>query len=285
MSRPQILIVVAAIALAVAMFFLPKIVVNDDEKDNLAQTSAATEEGHSEDDGHDHGAEGSVTEAHAETSPEQLMALATARAKYNKATDAQAKNRLAAELGEAYAAASKYDSAGYYFEIAAKARGGEKSYKRAGDAYYEAFTFAATQERANELGAKARTMYEQVLKNNPANLDAKTNVAMTYIASTSPMKGIMLLREVVAADPNNQKAIFNLGILSIQSNQHDKAVERFRHLVEINPEHVEGTFYLAVSLAETGNKEEAKTYFNKVKGMSNDPALAASVDEYLSKLN
>ncbi|MFD2512711.1 tetratricopeptide repeat protein [Pontibacter locisalis] len=288
MSRPQILIVVAAIALAAAMFFLPKVVVNEDDKNNIAQSeTAAVPEGHSEDDGHDHGAEAGAggTAVHTAATPEQLMELATARAKYNKATDAQARNRLAAELGEAYEKASKYDSAGYYFEIAANARGGEKSYKRAGDAYYEAFTFAATQERANELGAKARGMYEQVLKNNPSDLDAKTNVAMTYIASTNPMQGITLLREVVATDPNNQKALFNLGILSIQSTQYDKAVERFRHLVEVNPSHVEGTFYLAVALAETGEKEEARALFNKVKGMSNDPALAASVDEYLARLN
>ncbi len=287
MSRSQILIVIIAVALVAAIFFLPKVVVNDD-KDSLAEgkTTAATAEGHSDDDGHDHGAEGNATaDVHMQATPEQILALSTARAKYNKATDAQTKNRLAAELAAAYASASKYDSAGFYYEIAAKARGGEKSYKKAGDAYYEAFTFAATQERAGELGTKARNMYEQVLKNNPSDLDAKTNVAMTYIASSSPMKGIMLLREVIATDPNNQKALFNLGILSIQSNQYDKAVDRFRQLVAVNPDHVEGTFYLATSLAKTGAKEEAKALFNKVKGMSSDPALAASVEEELSKLN
>lgn len=287
MSRSQILIVIIAVALVAAMFFLPKVVVNDD-KDSLAkgETTAAVPEGHSEDDGHDHGAEGEATaDVHTKATPEQLLALTTARAKYNKATDTQAKNRLATELAAAYAAASKYDSAGYYYEIAANARGGEKSYKKAGDAYYEAFTFAATQQRAGELGEKARNMYEQVLKNNPSDLDAKTNVAMTYIASSNPMQGITLLREVIATDPNNQKALFNLGILSIQSGQYDKAVDRFRQLVTVNPEHVEGTFYLALSLANTGEKEEARTLFNKVKGMSNDPALNTSVDEELAKLN
>ncbi|MDX5423214.1 MAG: tetratricopeptide repeat protein [Hymenobacteraceae bacterium] len=288
MSRSQILIVVAAIALVAAMFFLPKVVVNDDDKDAIAkgETTAAIPEGHSEDDGHDHGAPaGAPADVHMTATPEQMMELSTARAKYNKATDAQSRTRLAPELAAAYATAHKYDSAGYYYEVAANARGGEKSYKKAGDAYYEAFTFAATQERANELGSKARAMYEQVLKNNPSDLDAKTNVAMTYIASTNPMQGITLLREVIASDPNNQKALFNLGILSIQSNQYDKAVERFEKLISVNPEHVEGTFYLAVSLAETGQNERAKALFNKVKEMSSDPALAASVDEYLARLN
>jgi tetratricopeptide (TPR) repeat protein len=289
MSRSQILIVVAAIVLVAVIFFLPKVVVNEEDKGGFAnrETTATVPEGHSEDDGHDHDAtEGAApADAHMAATPEQLMDLATARAKFNKATDTQARMRLATELAAAYATANKYDSAGYYYQVAAEARGGEKSYKKAGDAYYEAFTFAATQERANDLGAKARAMYEQVLKNNPSDLDAKTNVAMTYVASTSPMQGITLLREVIASDPNNQKALFNLGILSIQSGQYDKAAERFEKLVEVNPKHVEGTFYLAVSLAETGQNAEAKTLFNKVKGMSDDPALAASVDEYLAKLN
>ncbi|PRY07851.1 tetratricopeptide repeat protein [Pontibacter ummariensis] len=288
MSRSQILIVVVAIALAAGIFFLPKVVVNEEDKENFAkaETTAGTPEGHSEDDGHNHGAEaGAAADAHATATPEQLMALATARAKYNKATDAQTRARFASELAAAYSTASKYDSAGYFYEIAAETRGGEKSYRQAGDAYYEAFSFAATQERANELGSKARSMYEQVLKNNPSDLDAKTNLAMTYVATTNPMQGIMLLREVIAADPNNEKALFNLGILSMQSGQYDKAVERFEKLVAVNPQHVEGTFYWAVALAETGQAEDAKALFNKVKGMSKDPALAASVDEYLAKLN
>lgn len=288
MSRSQILIVVAAIVLVAVMFFLPKVVVNEEDKAGFATSDATAEasaEGHSPDDGHDHGAEGAAAEAHAAATPEQLMELSTTRARYNKATDTQARVLLASDLAEAYATASKYDSAGYYFEEAAEARGGEKSYKKAGDAYYEAFTFATTQERAVELGAKAREMYEQVLKNNPSELDAKTNMAMTYVASSSPMQGITLLREVLASNPNHEEALFNMGILSVQSGQYDKATERFRKLVEVNPKHVEGTFYLALSLANTGQGEEAKALFNKVKGMSNDPALAASVDEELAKLN
>ncbi|MBB6612953.1 tetratricopeptide repeat protein [Pontibacter sp. Tf4] len=286
MNRNQIILVIVAIALIAGIFLLPKVVVNEGDKDNLAKTGTESTmpEGHSADDGHGHGEEGAAADPHATATPQQLMELATVRSRYNKATDNQQRTLLANELAEAYATAGKYDSAGYYFETVAQARPGERNYRKAGDSYFEAFTFAATQERAAELGAKARGMYEQVLKNNPADLDAKTNVAMTYIASSSPMQGITMLREVLAADPDNQKALFNLGILSIQSQQYDKAVGHFRNLVKANPEHVEGNFYLAVSLAETGENEEAKALFNKVKTMKDDPALAASVDEYLARL-
>lgn len=289
MTRNQIILVIAAIALIAGMFFLPKVVVNEEDKDNLAKgnTETAVPEGHSEDDGHGHGdenADAKAADPHATATPEQLMELATVRARYNKATDKQQRALLATELAEAYAAAGKYDSAGYYYETVAQARPGERIFRKAGDSYFEAFTYAASQERAAELGAKARGMYERVLKNNPADLDAKTNVAMTLIASSNPMQGITLLREVIAADPDNEKALFNLGILSIQSRQYDKAVDHFRNLLKANPKHVEGTFYLAVALAETGQDEEAKTLFNKVKTMKDDPALAASADEYLARL-
>ena len=286
MSRAQILILVAAIALAAAMFFLPKVVVTKDDSTAAAEQASALPEGHSEDDGHDHGPAPAAAAdgVHSMATPEQMMELATVRARYNKASDAKTQGLLANELAAAYAVASKFDSAGYYYELAAEARPGEKTYRKAGDQYFEAFTYAATQQRAGEMGGKARKMYEQVLKNNPSDLDAKTNVAMTYIATENPMQGITLLREVISADPKNQKALFNLGILSVQSRQWDKAVERFQELVAVNPEHVEGTFYLAVSLAETGKKEEAIRTFNKVKTMSSDPALTASVDEYLAKM-
>ncbi|WP_162428443.1 tetratricopeptide repeat protein [Pontibacter pudoricolor] len=288
MTRNQIILVIVAIALVAGIFFLPKVVVNDDDKENLAKndTETAMPEGHSADDGHGHGEEAAASaDPHATTAtPEQMMELATVRARYNKATDKQQRTLLATELAEAYTAVAKFDSAGYYFETVAEARPGERIFKKAGDSYFSAFTYAATQERAAEMGAKARTMYEKVLKNNPADLDAKTNVAMTYIASASPMQGITMLREVIATDPDNEKALFNLGILSVQTKQYDKALGHFEKLVEVNPEHVEGNFYLAVSLAETGQNERAKTLFNKVKTMKDDPALAASVDEYLARL-
>ncbi|WP_347157113.1 tetratricopeptide repeat protein [Pontibacter chitinilyticus] len=288
MSRSQILIVVVAIALVAAMFFLPKVIVNEKDKETFAKgETAAPADGHTAaaDGPHSTEATAATTDPHMEATPEQQMALTTARAKYNKATDEQARVKMASALADAYYKANKYDSAGYYYEVAAKARPGETTYKKAGDSYYEAFTYAPTQEQAGTLGAKARDMYTQVLKNNPADLDAKTNVAMTYIATSNPMQGIVLLREVITADPNNEKALFNLGVLSMQSGQYDKAAERFQKLVSLNPDNVEATFYLGVSLAKTGHKEEARTLFNKVKGMSKDPALDESVKEALDALD
>ena len=166
----------------------------------------------------------------------------------------------------------------------AQAKPSAQNWQQAADAYFQAFSFAATDERVKLLGGKARELYAKVLKDQPGNLDAKTNLGMAYMASENPVQGISLLREVLEADPRNEKALYNMGILAVQSNQYDKAVTRFQELVKVNPKNVNGQFYLGVTLARTGAKEEAKKAFLIAKSLSNDPALAASVEEEIAKM-
>ncbi|WP_375419149.1 tetratricopeptide repeat protein [uncultured Hymenobacter sp.] len=221
---------------------------------------------------------------HTSASPAQRSEISGLLAKFAAERNATTRAALAATLAARYERVERFDSAGYYYEQVAASSPNASNLQRAADAYYQAFSFAATEERVKLLGGKARDLYGKVLKANPGNLDAKTNLGMTYMASENPVKGVGLLREVLAADPRNEKALYNLGILSVQSNQFDKAVERFKELVKVNPNNVNGQFYLGVVSARTGDKEQARQAFTKAKSLSNDPALAASVAEELAKL-
>jgi len=156
---------------------------------------------------------------------------------------------------------------------------------RAGNGYYDAFGFAVDMQKASGLGEKAREYYQKVIEANPGVLEAKTKMAMTYVATPNPMQGIRLLREVLAEDPKNELALFNLGLLSMRSNQYDKAIERFKQIIGMNPDNMQAQYYLGVSYAESGKKEEARKILNLVKQREPDPAVQASVDEYLQKLN
>ncbi|WP_259404594.1 tetratricopeptide repeat protein [Hymenobacter sp. HSC-4F20] len=294
-SKHQLLLLALAVALVAGLFLLPKVIVKPKEgKGDLAGTAARTAT-------RDNGAaapstasvdamgkpEGATAEQpHMVVPAAQRQEINGLLTKYNAAgADLTGRLRLAQELAAKYKAVEKFDSAGYYFEQIALVRPGEQAWKRAADEYFEAYSFAATEERQKLLGAKCQELYGKVLKNNPDNLDAKTNLGMAYMASDNPVQGITLIREVLAADPRNEKALYNLGFLAIQSSQFDRAVERFRELIKINAENVNGQFYLGVALAQTGAKEEARKAFEKAKSLSTDPALAASVDEQLQKLN
>lgn len=292
MARPtshQLLVLAVALALVAGLFLLPKVIVKPKEsKGDLAQNAARTGNrdaaapGTSSVEGAAAG--GTPEQPHMPVSAEQRRELNQLLVKYKTEKDFVAKLRTATELAVKYKAVQKPDSAGYYYEQVALTRPGEQAWRRAADEYFEAFSFATTEDRAKAFSAKARELYERVLKNNPENLDAKTNLGMAFMASDNPVQGVTLLREVLATDPRNEKALYNLGVLSIQSNQYDRAVERFEELVKYHPKNVNGQFYLGVALAQTGAKEEAKAAFTKAKGLSNDPGLAASVDEQLQKL-
>ena len=297
----QFVVLAAALALAGGLYVLPKGIVKPKEgKAELSKDAAST----ANRDGGGPATNGAKTEAssgpvpatatdnngpnaapHTTTTTEQRQQLNSLLAQFAAAPNAAKRSEVALNLARRYETVQRFDSAGYYYEEVAKVQPGIQASQRAADAYFQAFSFAATDERVKMLGGKARELYTQVLAKSPDNLDAKTNLGMTYMASDNPVKGIMLLREVLAADPRNEKALYNLGILAVQSNQYDKAVERFQELVKVNPKSVNGQFYLGVTSARTGAKDQARKAFLAAKSLSADPALAASVEEELAKLN
>jgi tetratricopeptide (TPR) repeat protein len=186
-------------------------------------------------------------------------------------------------LAALYAKSGKFDSAGVFAEEAATFFNTEESWFKAGDSYYQAYTFALNANKQGNLGEKSRAQFERVLALNPKNLEAKTKMAMTYL-STAPMQGVGMLREVIQEDPKNQLALFNLGMLSIQSGQHEKAINWLTRLVEVNPAHTQGTLLLGLAYMNTGDKKKAKEQFERVKDMDKDPAVQATVDSYLKDL-
>jgi tetratricopeptide (TPR) repeat protein len=266
MLRTRIILIVVSTLIIVALFLLPKVVVENDNQ--LAATKDST----------------AKVDPHASAPEELIHQIADLRTTYSETTGTEKKAIFADSLASLYAKAGKFDSAGWYAEQAAQFFNNEKSWFKAGDNYYQAYTFALEAEKQGHLAVKTQEYFNKVLEVNPRNLDAKTKMAMTYVSSPNPMQGIMMLREVLKDDPKNQLAMFNLGMLSIQSNQYERAIERLTELVELNPAHIQGQLLLGIAYMNNGDKKKAKQQFEKVKSMDQDPAVQATVDSYLKDL-
>lgn len=269
MLKNRIILVAVSAALIILLFLLPKVVVNNDSQTASISPDSTQKPAH---DPHSSAPEGLL---------EQIAIL---RSEYQAASGNQKSAIFADSLAGLYAEAGKFDSAAWYSEKAADILNNEKSWMKAGDQFYQAYTFAMDEGRQNQLAEKAQTYFTKVLEANPTNLEAKTKMAMTYLSSPNPMQGIMMLREVLAQDPQNELALFNLGMLSIQSGQNDLAIQRLTELVEVNPRHIQGQLLLGIAYMNTGNKEKARKQFEKVKEMDTDPAVQATVDSYLKDL-
>src|SRR5882757_3644764 len=265
MSKTRIILIAASVLLIVALFFLPKAVV---ENDSQLQTESRDETSHA--------LPGSP---HSETPQSLRRDINRLRARYLSALPEEKNAIFADSLAALYNQAGLFDSAAWFAERAATFFITDESLLKAGDAYYEAYTFALDASKQKALAGKTRDVYSKLLEKQPGNLEVKTKMAMTYLSS-APMKGVAMLREVLAKDPQNELALFNMGMLSIQSTQYAKAVEWLEKLVNVNDKHLQGNLLLGVAYLNTGDKTKARQQFEKVKKMDKDPSVQATVDSY-----
>ena len=271
MLKTRIILIIVSAALIWLLFLLPKAVV---ENDSEMETGGHVDS----------------TSSLPTASPHQVLSkdasekIKGLRARY-LSDPTNKKNAIFADsLAKLYKDAGKFDSAAWFAEQVTTFLKTKESFLKAGDYYYQAFTFAVDQKKQQQLAEQARGFFTKELEIEPSNLEAKTKMAMTYVSSSTPMKGILMLREVIAQDPKNELALFNLGMLSVQSGQYDKAIERLVELDKINPENIQGQLLLGVAYMNKGDKIKAKQQFEKVKKLDKDPSVQATADSYLKDL-
>jgi tetratricopeptide (TPR) repeat protein len=268
MLKTRIILVVVSAIVIWLLFLLPKVVVENESQltsaqDSTAITSAAT---------------------HKPATGTLSTSIKVLRSQYLKSPQNEKNYIFADSLRDLYTQAGQFDSAAWFAGQAASFLNTTESFLKAGNSYYEAYTFAMDPAKQKDMAEKTRDYLGKALAANPKNLEAKTKIAMTYLSSSAPMQGITMMREVLEQDPKNEFAIFNMGMLSIQSGQYDKAIERFLDLIAVNPKHVQGQLLLGVAYLNKGDKKKAKEQFEKVKQLDSDPSVQATVDSYLKEL-
>ncbi|AQG81879.1 tetratricopeptide repeat protein [Spirosoma montaniterrae] len=287
MNKYVLFVIGIAVLATVGLFSLPKVVVRNEGK----QLSAARG-GRTTDSLNAAASVGTPDPSQPDRSamhekpmtPEQKKQIDVLRAAWASSGESQ-KEATAEKLIAVFRELTRFDSAAFYAGQLATAQPTERNLLRAGDQYFEAYTFAVDEQKTASLGQKTRDFYQKVLAKNPTLLAAKANMAMTFVNTNTPMQGIMLLREVLEQDPTNELALFNLGLLSMRSNQYERAIERFRQILVNNPSSRKAQFYLGISLAEAGQKAEAQKVLAQVKQQEKDPQILAAIREYEERLS
>jgi outer membrane protein len=262
MPKSQLMVSLVAVLLIAGMYFLPKVVVDNQDKQlgkpttpQVGKEKSESEMGHS-----------------SALSPELAKKVQAFRTKLEQASNTIQKIGWLDSITAIFRVNNRFDSAAHYTQQIADLMPHEQGWQRAGDAYFEAFRFAMAVDakKADALGSKAREFYDRILAKNPKNYSAKANKAMTYVVTANPMQGIQLLRQILDEDPNNQLAMLNLGLLAIQSGQFDRAVERFEKLLALNPNNWDAKLYLAQSYLETNQKPKAIKLLEELANLQAD---------------
>ena len=271
MLKTRIILVAACAIVIWLIFLLPKAVVENESQLKTSDSAASVKPAGS---GSQHTA---VSSSLRESISKVKAALASATSEEKNAIFADSLQSLFTQAGQ-------FDSAAAYGVRAATFFNTTKSFLKTGNSYYEAYTFAMDAQKQKALAEKAREWLGKAIDADPKNYEARIKVAMTYLSTGAPMQGIRQLRDVLKEDPKNELALFNMGMLSVQSGQNSKAIEWLKQLTDIDPRHVQGQLLLGVAYMNEGKKTEARSQFEKVKEMNNDPAVQSTVDSYLKDL-
>ncbi|WP_339875477.1 tetratricopeptide repeat protein [uncultured Algoriphagus sp.] len=275
MKRSQIILIAIGVIAVGGLYALPSVVVDNESKaDGVSQENPPASTSSTD----------PVAMHETELSPDQRVQINTLKLQIAENSSKEKLKSSTEELAAIYQELGKYDSAGYYLSLAADQQSNMELAEKAGNAYYEAFSFALDPEKVNSTAEQTRKYLTMVLDNDPTRLDLKTKVAMTYVSSSNPMQGITMLREILEQDPQNEDGLFNMGVLSMQSGQYKRAIERFEELIQYHPDNLQGQFYLGVSYFEAKQNNKAKAHFEKVKTMTEDEMILGSIEGYLEKL-
>ncbi len=271
MTRVRIILFSIAILATIGIYLLPQYVV-EDKKEKVALSEPLESE-------ENHGQVG-------QDIPENLQATINTYKELMLNSESLEKSAIFADsLAEAFKNGFFFDSAAHYLGLAAREIKSLEAYKKAGDAYFEAFNFAVSESKRNTLGIQAREFYQMVLDSNPKDLDAKANLAVTYVTSAAPMQGIMILRGILEEDPSHELALFNLGLLSITSGQFENAVGRFTTLLENHPDNQEARLYLGYCYLETRETEKARKELESILNSDAEESIKATAQGYLESIN
>jgi outer membrane protein len=258
MMRPQWLLAIGAILLTVLLYKLPRNVV---ENERVLTGSPAV---------------------HGFDFPTEIQALvAKWRRNWSSEPFPEKKINFADSLARVYLDYQRLDSAVWFADFILSAGGGKENH-RAAQLYYGAFLRAGNADESKAFGAKARSVLEKLVEENPKDLTFKNQLAMTLVSTETPMAGIQMLQGILTDNPEHRETLSNLGILSIQSGQFDKAEQRFRKLVELDPADPVSRLYLGVSLLEQG-KAEGRILLQQLAVEDADPAVTQLAKEYLEK--
>jgi tetratricopeptide (TPR) repeat protein len=270
MLKTRIILIVASVVVVWLIFLLPKAVVENQSQLKSTDSIKAKKDSH-------------LPQGHTSATPAVVSLIKEVKKAFQNSSDK--KNAIFADsLQSLYAQAGQFDSAAWFGEKAATFFNNTESFLKAGNSFYQAYTFAMDASKQKMLAEKTREFLGKVAQANPKNYEARIKMAMTYLTTGGPMQGIRQLKEILSEDPKNELALFNMGMLSVQSGQNKKAIDWLKQLAEVNPKHVQGQMLLGVAYMNDGQKKEAREQFEKVKKLDNDPAVQATVDSYLKDL-
>jgi tetratricopeptide (TPR) repeat protein len=279
LKKPQIIVVVIAIALFSVLYFLaPRHKVTESASttttDNQEVTSVSV-----------------IESAKVGLTPEQKLTLLSIENQFNSSKTPKDSIAVLTKLGRFWAdSAQKLGPYLYYTYSAALLENSEKSLTFAAQQLVDNLTNPeAPPAFLKWIAGNAKVLLDKALIMNPNNDSAKINLGACFLfgnISDNPMQGILKIKEVVDKNPHNIYGQMILALGGKKSGQNQKAIERFLIILKDQPNNIEALISVAECYELTNQMDLALEYYQKAKkaNQMNIPGLNDAIDKRIQQL-
>ena len=279
MKKPQIIVVVLAIALFCTLYFwVPRHKTIESAASNKTDNQEFTST--------------SVLEtAKLGLTPEQKLTLLSIENQFNSSKTPKDSIAVIAQLSRFWSdSAQKLGPYLYYTYSAALLENSEKSLTFAAQQLVDNLTNQeAPPAFLKWIAGNAKVLLDKALIMNPNNDSAKINLGACYLfgnISDNPMQGILKIKEIVDKNPHNIYGQMILALGGKKSGQNQKAIERFLIILNDQPNNMEALINVAECYELTNQKDLALEYYEKAKkaNQMNIPGLNNAIDKRIQQL-
>ncbi|MBW8051466.1 MAG: tetratricopeptide repeat protein [Cytophagales bacterium] len=222
MTRSQIIITIVALIVVILIFRLPKVIINEDEKQLSEQKN---------DQGRDHPAPELSARGNKKLSDEVLEKINNLRIKFYYATDVKKKVTFAESLGNTFYSFNWLDSAAKYYENVLELNPDNLDIKAK-----LAMTYITT-----ETPMKGVMLLREVISVNPNHQEALYNLGTLSIQSGQYKKAVDRFEKLTKINPENADAQFYLGVSYMELGEKQKAISAFHNVKQLKVDSIINT--------------------------------------------
>lgn len=129
---------------------------------------------------------------------------------------------------------------------------------------------------------EALAEYQTVLQDEPENLNALLGAANNFKALGFKDEAINMYKQTIEAYPNDVLANYNYGLLMQEAKKFELAKEHYEKVLALDPNFTQTYYVLGLVNWDMGNKDEARSNWNKFMSSSSDETLKQAIKQILN---
>ncbi|MBP7710285.1 MAG: tetratricopeptide repeat protein [Rickettsiales bacterium] len=148
---------------------------------------------------------------------------------------------------------------------------------------YSKFSLAVVYQKLGQI-RQAKTLYRDLLKDNPDNQEEIIGNLLAILIEESPKDAAYLLSRLTTQNPNSAYILAQAAVAYDKNKNYSKAIELLERAVEIDAANLGYKFNLAVIYDKTAQSDKAIDLYSQIEEKHSDADSAISIDQVQNRL-